>query len=297
MAESLNEHESRKYLAAFADGELDVEQNLRVLEHMAINPTATRRVMHQQQLRQAVDRTIRNETPATPEVLKQQIQKLMADTPATGQATVRDETGRAQGASVLARIGRWAPLAAAAMFFIAALAVLNTPQEHDSSTSTSTSSPIVWNPVSKSHYGVFVKRHLGCSRMIDKLMHTELFPQDLKALPPSLATFLGEQATPGLDLSGIGYEFYAVGKCPVPGEQSVHLIYHAKGDPTGHDALSLWMRRYRGSPAIEPDQAYYVEADEANPLVIWRQGGMIYYLMGNSLANTDRAAQKLRLVG
>lgn len=293
MTESLNEHESRKYLAAFADGELDVEQNLRVLEHMAINPTATRRVMHQQQLRQAVDRTIRHQTPTTPEALKQQIQKLMADTPATGQATARGETGRAQGASVLARIGRWTPLAAAALFFMAALVVLNTAGRD----SLPGIGQIAQDLVSKSQYSIFVKRHLGCSRMIDKLHHMELFPQDLKALPASLATFLGGQATPGLDLSSIGYEFYAVGECNVPGDQSVHLIYHAKDDPAGHDALSLWVRRYGGSPAIEPDRAFYVETGGSNPLVVWRQGGMIYYLMGNSLANTDRAVQRLRLVG
>ena len=293
MAESLNEHESRKYLAAFADGELDVEQNLRVLEHMAINPTATRRVMHQQQLRQAVDRTIRNETPATPEALKQQIQKLMADTPVTDQAAVTRGATRAQDVSVLARIGRWVPLTAAAIFFVAALVVQNLPEQNTPLLFPS----IAQNPVPESQYGMFVKRHLGCSRMVDKLMHTELFPQDLKALPASLSKYLGGKATPGLDLSSIGYEFYAVGECAVPGKQSVHLIYHAKNDPTGQDALSLWMRRYSGLPAIEPDQAYYVEAGGSHPLIVWRQGDMIYYLVGNSLTNTDRAAQKLRLVG
>jgi len=49
----MKESEIRKYLPAFADGELDVEQNLKVLEHMAMDPKATRRVMHQQQLKQA----------------------------------------------------------------------------------------------------------------------------------------------------------------------------------------------------------------------------------------------------
>lgn len=293
MTESLNEHETRKYLAAFADGELDVEQNLRVLEHMAINPTATRRVMHQQQLRQAVDRTISNATSATPESLKQQVQKMMADAPVAGHATAQSEASRGGRAPVLARIGRWTPLAAAALFFIAALVVLDISQQHSSPLIP----PIAMNPISEPQYGMFVKRHLGCSRMIDTLHHMELFPQDLKALPASLATFLGGQATPGLDLSSIGYEFYAVGECNVPGEKSVHLIYHAKDDPSGHDALSLWIRRYSGSPAIELDRAFYVEAGGANPLVLWRQGGMIYYLVGNSLANTDRALQKLRLVG
>ena len=45
--------ECKKYLAAFADGELDVDQNLRLLEHMKMDPNATARVAHQQQLREA----------------------------------------------------------------------------------------------------------------------------------------------------------------------------------------------------------------------------------------------------
>ena len=63
MSKSMDSKEILRYVEAFADGELDVEQNLRVLEHMAMNPTATRRVLHQQQLRQAVERVIRQVTP------------------------------------------------------------------------------------------------------------------------------------------------------------------------------------------------------------------------------------------
>jgi len=70
MSESMDDKTIRKYLAAFADGELEVEQNLRVLEHAAMNPQATRRVMHQQQLRRAVGAPMASHAPAAPPWLR-----------------------------------------------------------------------------------------------------------------------------------------------------------------------------------------------------------------------------------
>ena len=55
-------NECKKYLAAFADGELDVDQNLRLLERMKMDPNATARVTHQQQLRENVCRSLHLQT-------------------------------------------------------------------------------------------------------------------------------------------------------------------------------------------------------------------------------------------
>jgi len=291
MTDSMDEKEVLKYLAAFADGELDVQQNLRVLEHMAMNPTATKRAVHQQQLRLFADQAIRNHTPATPEHLKQKIRQLVKeappaqDTPSEIHEAEHDPLPKQ--ASVLSKIGRWAPVAAAALFFISALAVLNYT-DHPAS------------PVSNARYAAFVTRHTNCSRMTEKLMNMQLFPQNLKDLPESLKQYLGGRPTPGLDLSAIGYEFYAVGECNVPGKKSVHLIYHAKDDPDQQHALSLWIRRHTGSPDIEADRPYLVTGPDtsiANPIILWRKGDMIYYLVGDSLGNVGRAASVLRLAG
>lgn len=296
MADSLNEHESRKYLAAFADGELDVEQNLRVLEQMAINPQATRRVMHQQQLRQAVDRAIRDSTPQTPEDLRRTIEQLTSQNPAKSAAGIgEDQKSRptkplplptpSGSSGVWTHFTRWTPLAAAAMFFVSALVVLNLAKHPE-------------EPVPGAQYAMFVNRHNSCSRTIEKLSRMDQFPQNIEALPVALGGFLGEQPTPGLDLSALGYEFQAVGECNVPGDKSVHLIYRARGDNSGSDTLSLWVRRYSGSPRVDPDRLYVVtDAGTTEPLLVWRQGAMIYYLVGRSLGRVESAANRLRVSG
>ncbi len=292
MTDAMDEHEVRKFLAAFADGELDVEQNLRVLEHMAMNPRATRRVMHQQQLRQAVDRVLREHTQSVPAALKEQIAVLAKQADAAGEAMAGEGVAESGASSarqvtrvpVLARLGRLVPLAAAAVLFVAAIVVLN-----------QTGQAV---PVSQAQYAAFVQRHTNCSRLIEKLMHMEMFPQDLKQLPQSLHTYFGTAGVAGLDLSPIGYEFSAVGECNVPGKQSVHLIYQAKNDPEHRKSISLWMKRYNGSPRIESGKPYVVtDSGTANPLIVWQKNGMIYYLVGGSLGSVEDAASVLRMAG
>src|SRR5688572_13437752 len=93
----------RKFLAAFADGELDVTQSLAVLEHMALHPDATRRVMHQQQLRHAVAQTLSGSAAPVPEPLRARVAALAA-----AGATPPERP------SLLRRLWRGVPLALAA---------------------------------------------------------------------------------------------------------------------------------------------------------------------------------------
>ena len=51
--EPLDETKIGEYLTAFADGELDPEQSVKVQQYMAVNPGAARRALGQQQLRRA----------------------------------------------------------------------------------------------------------------------------------------------------------------------------------------------------------------------------------------------------
>src|SRR6185295_16269856 len=76
-----DEKDLRKYLTPFADGELDVEQSVRVLEHMAMNPQATQREMHQQQLRQAIGRHLLARAPSAPPDLKARLETLINASP------------------------------------------------------------------------------------------------------------------------------------------------------------------------------------------------------------------------
>ena len=76
----MNENEARKCLPMFADVEQGVKKNLQVLEHIVMNPEATSRVMHQQQLRQRVNRSIQESTPTVLTWLDQRLREIAEQT-------------------------------------------------------------------------------------------------------------------------------------------------------------------------------------------------------------------------
>ncbi len=81
MSDSMSPRDCRKFLAAFADGELDVRDNCRVLEQLAMDPANARRVAHQQQLRELVKRCVEEQQEAIggcPASLRQEIEALAA---------------------------------------------------------------------------------------------------------------------------------------------------------------------------------------------------------------------------
>lgn len=158
MSKPMDNKESRKYLAAFADGELDVEQNLRVLEHIAMNPDATRRVMHQQQLRQSVRRSMRAQAPATPQALRDQITGMAA-------GSRLDPAGSPDDA-VLSRIGRWLPTAVAAILLLAAILVATSviaARRHGDFS----------GPLDARTVLAFQQRHVECASMPGRLQGAE----------------------------------------------------------------------------------------------------------------------------
>jgi len=73
----------------------------------------------------------------------------------------------------------------------------------------------------------------------------------------------------------------------------VHLIYHASKASGRRDSLSLWMKRYAGSPEIEAGKVYAANLEGNHPLLVWRDQATIYYLVGDARGRTDRAAKVL----
>lgn len=107
MAQGMNPKHLRKFLSAFADGELATEQNLRILKRMALDPQTTRRVMHRQQLRKMVRRAMDDPALKAPETMRPQIVKLAlapvrpeqpaaARGPATGSGSAGGDEGLRQ---------------------------------------------------------------------------------------------------------------------------------------------------------------------------------------------------------
>lgn len=285
---SFNENEVRCYLAAFADGELDIEQTLRALEHMAMNPQATQRVMHQQQLRQAVDRVVRANTPQTPAELVAKVSRLAeAEAQAPARQESRNDAPAGRSASILRRLG---PLSLAAVLMMAAALFWASTSGPGTSVSGHDFLPV-------QQVRLFAKRHVSCTRMLEALMHIERFPQDVQTLPVAVGDFLGERLSAGmsLDLNGLGYQFAGAGECMVPGKDSVHLIYHALPGSDRNDTLSLWMKADHGKLDIAPGKIHAANGpDAAHPILVWRDGGVIYYLVGDSAQHTEAVAAYLR---
>ena len=283
MTAPLDEHELRNRLAAFADGELDLDQTLRVLQRMAMDPQATRRAVHQQQLRQAVGKAMAQ--PAAPEALKQRIAELVAATPA--EQPVAGPVGRIGAARPAGRtiMRRWSPLAMAAMLFIAALVTLNFGFG-DTRADALTLEP--------ARLAAFDRRHNACAKNPATLYHGEAFPTEVHNLPDVATRFIGVKPC-RLDLTDTGYRYIAAGECNAPGGKAVHLLYEST-DPS-HDGkrLSLWIVRDDGRFELKPANVYTIPAPQARATLVPRRGDVRYYLMGDldTQPQVNRAAHRL----
>ncbi len=286
----MNHQEAKKYLAAFADGELDVDQNLQMLEQLKMDPQATARVEHQQQLREVVKQSMTNQTPQLPQALRQTLTNMIDEAETTSNVDSQDfaqphhprqplSMPPSHHRSVAGRLGWRLGLSFAAVLAIGAsiwLTMKPAPSPIFVSGNTMNLMPI-------SQAQQMTKRHLNCSQMIEKLMDFNRGPVTLEQMPNLIQEQLGSQSYPTLDLSGIGYQFLKAGPCTLPGNKAAHLIYQAAPHTGRHDAISLWITADNGSMKIASDVVYGIRGKEyAHPIMIWRHGGLLYYLVGDS---------------
>ncbi|MEM9916263.1 MAG: hypothetical protein AAF911_15015 [Planctomycetota bacterium] len=293
MAPKLTPQETAELLPAFADGELDAEQNLRVLEAMAADPTNTQRVLHQQQLKQACGRVMTSPETRCPDALRDQIIAMASE--AEAASTTAPATGMSAGVSggggeddnpVLALIGRWvAPLAVAATLFIGALVALNVMSDSGGYTSDGL--------ITASLAQTFGQRHAKCALGEAGPYGTELFPAEVDQLDDALVQHVGQELDgAALNLSTLGYDYKVAGFCPLPGGDSVHVIYE---NPEGQ-TLSLWVKAYDGKPTLDPGVPYVPPHDHtAQPMMVWREGDMVFYLVGDTMDDVKQAQPAIRL--
>ncbi|MFA9479401.1 anti-sigma factor [Phycisphaerales bacterium AB-hyl4] len=293
MKKPLDDKQMRCYLSAFADGELDVEQSLQVLERMAMDPQMTRRVLHQQQLRQRVAQTMGNEKLKTPDALKQQI-----------MASARQSSSPQQAANAARRnrwslVQRWLPTTIAAALLLTALLTVQfgsgggaRPGLTEYAGMNGSDTAAVVNLASADRFG---RRHVRCSRDITPLFNTDRFPDQVTALPRSIEGLLGKKFTgPPLDLSLLGYEYQQAGECLIPGSRSVHVLYRAADGSGRSDSLSLWITAENTDLDLEPGRLYTAVDDEKpHPLLIWRHEELTYYLVGDSMPRVHQVAQAM----
>ena len=263
---------------AFADGELDAQRALDLFARESDPAAMKARVAHQQALREAVGRVM--DQPTCPAKLRVAVMGVAQEK-------------QPESPAVIGRIGftRWLPAAVAALLLVSTLAVyqFSSPTSPPATDQTLTTAGIL--PAAQVER--FAKRHVSCTRLMAKLHRVDDFPQDVKALPGVVEHEVGS-AVPSLDLSSLGYRFDRAGMCNLPGSGSAHLIYIADSGDRG-DAISLWLRHYTGSPAIDADTLYHVTStDVAHPMLIWRDANTIYYLVGDGGDAVDQVADYLR---
>jgi len=285
MSNDLSIDDTQQLLAAFADGELDGAQNLKVLQLMAKDPAIADRVAQLHKLRGAVAQAMDDPSIKAPDSLRNQIMHMAQQEPEAFDASQKS-TPAQTGPSVLAVIGRWLPAAAAAVLLIGTLLTIN-------GVGLQNNTPLITsaNVLNASMIDQFTDRHFKCSRHITPMQGVEQFPQNLAVLPGALSDYfhqpINEEA---LNLSSLGYEFDVAGMCVIPGKGAVHLIYQSKA-PTGQaETLSLWLRPYEQGSRIEPDRLYKAdEAQKSYPMLVWRHADMVYYLVGDSHDAVERA--------
>lgn len=98
-------------------------------------------------------------------------------------------------------------------------------------------------------------------------------------------------------LRGAGYRFAGLGPCSVPGKgRSVHLLYKPdESAATGVPVVSLFVQEDTGEIDVEPGAVLVrrpvAGSDSKLHLLIWREGGLVYYLVsGSGMADEARAA-------
>lgn len=283
-------------LAALADGELDLRANPEAFEQIASDPKSLRQVADQQQLRRSVASAMDGPSMRCPDALRTQIERLAqvaGDTAAprteaspSGYAPIQAD----DHPPVLARIGRWAPAAVAAVMLLAATAVFFSARSAAPGVSATTVLDVrtVQN---------FSQHHMHCAENpVERLHNPERFGEGLDELPGNLDTYF-DRSVDGraLDLSAIQYDYQLAGVCNIPGDGAVHIVYQHHDDPAR--AMSLWI-----GPAPEhlasqmaPGRLYVEAGDNLDhPVIFWEDNGLIFYLVGDSLQDVHDAVQTLR---
>lgn len=284
-------------LSALADGELDVREHPDALAQIAQDAQASQRVVYQQQLKQACAKAMDTPEMKCPEALAGRLRAMGTQAQGAGadEALGPTQTQAAPyaGPSVIARIGRWFPAAVAAVLLIAAGVMFS--QSNPGTNSGVGSQAAAFLPVDQ--IDRFTGRHGDCSMNLELLYQAEKFgdANGFDELPSKIAGHF-KASTDGMRLSldGIGYQYELTGACPLPGKGAVHVVYRHKDD--AKRAISLWIKPAETQHAeLKPGQVYSVGgSDPLHPIIIWREGNLLYYLVGDSLEDCDKAVKELR---
>ena len=280
MTAPIPDHE----LLAYADGELHEDRREAVERALADHPHLAARIDELAKLRQTSRQTIHNATPKTPDSLRQKIAGLDIDSaPLPLNSQTRSNVQKTSSRS--AWPWRIAAMVAAAVLLIAVggwLYVLslnsNTQLAPIPNTTTYTLAELAESVTDK---------HLWCADLEDHFVDPN-FPRSINDLGPAAEKFMSQPVlTP--DLTSIGYEFAGAGPCHIPGGLTLHLLY--RSTETG-EFISLFSQKPPWKVELaDGHQAIGAGPDADHPLLIWRAGDVMYYLVCDDFGACQKAVE------
>lgn len=292
-------HESWQFerlASRFADGELEAVEQLEALKRMRSDAAFAAAVEHQVHLRAAVGRVMSKTDDAlqAPASLTSSILAMAAksDESTSSRSPVEIDL-RDDRPPVIAKLGpmRWLPTAIAAVLLLGAISLFfsGLGNLQNGNTVTINAVPIV----TASQIEAFGRRHEVCVNNPAEMYPDATLADDLQRLPDQIAKRFHASQVPSLDLSPLGYTFDQIGTCSIPGRGAVHLIYTANPQAAHRDRVSLWIVEDQGNLNIEPGIIHTAGSLREHPVLVWRKGGMIYYLTGDQPRQTEQAARMI----
>lgn len=259
----------RKYVGAFADGELEVNENLRALEHLSMCPACAGKVEEINGMREALRRVYG--TTAVPTDLATRI-RVALDTDA--EAAVDEFADPPPVTALLARVRRYlVPLAAAAIVLIAVAVWHGVIQTGAIPGSVTMVTGRAVADIREQHRSCLLRKHAARHvltralepRTVEIQLENEL---KLNVLAP--------------ELTSAGFEFLAAGPCGVMGHRGAHVQYQETltGAPLSIFSLSRidWLGGEARKASTNHD--YFVSTDDTLTVVAWHDREQTYALCG-----------------
>jgi hypothetical protein len=284
-------------LMALADGELDFADQPQVMAKIAEDPKAAHRLAYEQRLKQSCARVMDGPEMKCPNELAGKLLGMAAGEsasarPATSTAAAAPKQAPYAGPPVIAKIGRWVPTAIAAVLLLAAGVLFNQANTGGSGMGTTAVSNLSPQEIKN-----FTGRHFDCAERPDRLKNPTQFGEskDFEQLPGKLRDYFHTDASSlSLNLNGIGYDYQLTGTCSLPGSGAVHIVYHKHDKPD--QSISVWIIPADAAHHDLEEGRVYAEVGDnlLRPVIFWRNNGLLYYLVGDSIEDCDKAVKELR---
>lgn len=207
----------RKYVYAFADGELDVKQNLEALEHLNMCQVCVKRVSEVQNLKSAMKRVLPSQGAS--DALRDRILVAIEAAPGDEGAVLNGPAGQDHSTSPSVVRSRWVmPLAVAAgVVFCFTLWQSFSGRDIEPGTITVVRAQAVKD---------VRDQHIHCVSLVGLRHHDESLSRDLPTVAARLSDRLNMRVLVP-DLSSLGFEFVGADRCGIRGRYGAHVLYRS----------------------------------------------------------------------